>query len=166
MKPTKRKAHGRLSRWLKRPLDRLRNRHSCLNCGFLNFDGDEASTDVRAIIAAKGQAGWFRKEEEDDVDCYKHLWFWDVGGGPDLIIYEANRPRFRCVGFHRHVPGRSPQDHLKLEDEEREFHRRLVLVVVPPLIAVFAGLLVSIKLALGAALIALVAGLWVGLKHH
>jgi hypothetical protein len=167
MKPTKRKAHRPLSRWFRQAPDRwLRNRHSCLNCGFLSFDGDEASTDVRRTVAAEGKAGWFRREEEDDVDCYKHLWSWESGGGPQLIIYEANRPRFHCVGFHRHVPGRSPQDHLKLEDEAREFRRRFILVLVPPLIAVIAGLVVSLKLALGAAIIALVAGLWAGLKHH
>lgn len=166
MKPAKRKA-GRLSWWLKRASGRLRGRRRCLDCGFLSFDGDEASKDVRLTVAAEGKAGWFRKEEEDDVDCYKRLWSRELYGyGPDLAISEANRTRFRCVGFHRHVPGRSPQDHLKLEDDEREFHRKLVLVVVPPLIAVLSGLLVSLKLALGAAIIALAAGLLATLKHH
>lgn len=165
MKPAKRKVPGRLSRWLKRASDRLRGRHRCLDCGFLSFDGHEASLAVQCIISAGGKAGWFSKEKEDAVDCYKRLWFWDVGGGLDVIIYEANRRRSRCRGFHRHVPGRSPQDHLRLEDEERDFRRRLVLVVVPALIAILGGLLVSIKLAIGAAIIALV-GFWAGLRHH
>jgi hypothetical protein len=82
-----------------------------------------------------------------------------------VAIYEANQPRFHCLGFHRHVPGRSPQDHLKLEDEAQEFRRRFILVLVPPLVAVLGGLVVGFKLALSAAVIAL-AGLWAGLRHR
>jgi hypothetical protein len=159
------KLRSRLSHWHRRAswLWSPRNRHSCLKCGFLSFDGGEASTDVRSTIAAEGQTGWFVKENA--VDCYKHLWFWEIGEGPYVAISEANRSRFHCVGFHRHVPGRSPQEHIKLEDEDREFRRRFVLVLVPPLTAVLGGLVVGFKLALGAAVVAL-AGLWAGLKHH
>jgi hypothetical protein len=69
------------------------------------------------------------------------------------------------VGFRRHVPGRSPQEHLKLEDEEREFFRKIALTVIPTLITVLGGLFGGLKLALGAAVIAL-AGLWAGLRHR
>ena len=165
MNQTKRKLRRRLPHWLGRASHLYRNRHSCLDCGFLSFGGDEASKDVRMIVAAKGEAGWFRKENEDAVDCYKHLWFWEIGDGPTVAIHEANQPRFHCSGFHRHVPGRPPEQHLKLEDEDREFRRRFILVLVPPLTAVLGGLFVGLKLALGAAVIALV-GLWAGLKHH
>jgi hypothetical protein len=165
---TKQKLRRRLSHWRRRVswLWLRRNRHSCIKCGFLSFDGGEASTDVRLTVAAEGKTGWFVKEQEDAVDCFKHLWSREIYGyGPDTAIFEANRPRFRCAGFHRHVPGRPPNEHLKLEDEDREFRRKFILVLVPPLIAVLGGLVVGFKLALGAAVIAL-AGLWAGLKHH
>jgi hypothetical protein len=45
----------------------------------------------------------------------------------DIITAEANRPRFHCEGFYRYSPGRSPEAHLKLEDERRaySYQRRL-----------------------------------------
>jgi hypothetical protein len=35
-----------------------------------------------------------------------------------------------CRGFRRHLPGRSPSDHLKLEDENRQFRRQLLIAIV------------------------------------
>jgi len=158
------KLRNRLSHWFQRAsyLWSPRRRNSCLKCGFLSFDGSEASTDVRLTVAAEGHAGWFVNESA--VDCSKHLWSWE-GDGPSVAIHEANRQRFHCVGFRRHSPGRSPQDHLKLEDEDREFRRKVILVVVPTLITLLGGLLVGLKLALGVGVVALV-GLWAGLRHH
>ena len=120
-----------------------KNRHSCLKCGFLSFDGKEASADVRRTIAAAGTDGWFI--EEDAVSCFKERWYWD-GDPAAVAIHEANKPRFNCVGFHRHSPGRSPQDHLKLEDEARDFHRKFILA----LLTAITALLVA----------------WFGFRHH
>ena len=138
---------------LRRKLQRIkynwspRNRNICLKCGFLSVNGHEAGADDRRTIAAKGQAGWFANSVV--VDCYKKLWIWDAD--PEIMVTtEANRPRFRCAGFRRHSPGRSPESHLKLEDESREFRRRVGLGIIP---------------FLGALLGALI-GAWVSLKHH
>jgi hypothetical protein len=54
------------------------------------------------------------------------------------------------VGFHRHLPGRSPQQHLALEDERRVFSRQMWLALLP-----FVG-----------ALAGAVIGAWVSLRHH
>src|SRR5437868_15538406 len=87
-------------------------RHTCLKCGFLSFDGDEAYAGIRRTVAAQGEAGWFAKENA--VDCYKHLWNWADDAAVNIITFEANRARFRCAGFRRYLPGRSPEAHLKL----------------------------------------------------
>lgn len=121
-----------------------RHRHSCLKCGFLSFDGGEASYDTRATIAARGGAGWFVKKGA--VYCFKKKWLLDVNDADDIAINECNRPRFYCSGFRSHSAGRTPEQHQKLEDEDREFHRRLMLAAL-------------------AAIVALVVG-WLGLKHH
>ena len=143
------------------------HRHSCLKCGFLSFDGGEASSDVRFTIEAKGAASWF--SNENAVDCYKRLWLWEFAQGADLAFHEANRPRFHCVGFCRHSHGRSPEQHLKLEDEDREFRRKLSLVLIPvtipPLIALVTGVWGGLKLAVLAGLVALI-GAALGLRHH
>jgi hypothetical protein len=145
-------------------------RHSCLKCGFLSFDGREASSDVRFTVAAKGTASWF--VNENAVDCYKRLWIREFAQGADLAIYEANRPRFHCAGFIRHLAGRSPEQHLKLEDEKREFRRKLALslipVTIPPLIALLTSVWGGLKLAVLAGVVALIGAVSaaVALRHH
>ncbi len=140
-------------------------RHSCLKCGFLSFDGREASSDVRFTIEAKGTAGWF--SNENAVDCYKGLWLWEIARGADLAFYEGNRPRFHCAGFVTHLAGRSPEEHKKLEDESREFRRKLILVAIPSLITLLTSILGGLKLAALVGLVALIAlGAALGLRHH
>src|SRR5580698_5033324 len=101
------------SRWalfkkrLLKPVNIIRHRHSCQECGFLAFDGErEMYREQRLIIAGQGKAGWFA--EERIVDCYKHLWLWEDDAAINIIVHEANRPQLRCVGFQRYSPGRSP----------------------------------------------------------
>jgi hypothetical protein len=117
---------------------RFTHRTVCLNCGFLSINGHEADADARLTIAAKGKAGWFVKEAQ--IDCHKGLWYWD-GDSASVVIYEANQPRLCCVGFHRHVPGRSPEEHLKLEDEGREFSRQRKLALIPFIAALLGALI-------------------------
>ena len=140
-----------------------RRRHSCLKCGFLSINGREANQDTRITLAAQGKAGWFTKETT--IDCFRGLWFWDVG---DADLYEPAKPRFNCKGFRRHTPGRSPDWHLDQEDKDREFRQKLVLTVVPPLFALIGGSLIGgIKLALSAGAIALLGLVAVfSLRHH
>lgn len=124
-------------------------RHCCQKCGFLGFQGNsfrrdlqEATSDVRRVIAADGQAGWF--DHESAVDCFRHLWNWDDESAVAVITYEANRPRYFCRGFYRYSPGRPPEAHLKLEDEHRgySYQRRLAwLAFVGALAGALMGVL-------------------------
>jgi hypothetical protein len=123
-----------------RSLRRLwyRHRRTCLDCGFLAFmDGGEAGTSARATVAAEGKAGWFQREAA--VDCYKRLWNWEDDAPINIIVYETNRLRYGCRGFHRYSPGRSPEAHLKLEDEQRSFRRQVLLALVGAMLALLAG---------------------------
>ncbi len=135
------KRFGFWRKWLRRPWDLIANRHNCLKCGFLAFDSEnETSQGARSTIAAEGEAGWFVKE--DQIDCYRRLWFWDSGEAPiSIIIFEANRPRFSCSGFQKYSPRRSPKEHLRLEDESREFRRRKVLGLIAFLGALLGALI-------------------------
>ena len=111
------------------------------------MNGHEADAEDRRLIGSEGKAGWFGKDV--NIDCYKHLWFWEED--PALVvIHEANQPRFRCVGFYRHLPGRSPQQHLAIEDERRAFFRQAWLALLP-----FVG-----------ALLGALIGAWASLRHH
>lgn len=145
-----------------------RQRHSCLKCGFFSVNRAEAGTDVRILVAARGEAGWFTKETV--INCYRSLWFWEVGD--DVVVDEANKPRFSCRGFRRHTPGRSPEWHLDQDDKDREFRQKLVLVIAPsvvaPLFALLGNLLGGLKLALSAGAIALIGAVvaFLGLRHH
>jgi hypothetical protein len=100
----------------------------CLKCGFLAFKEEEASEEARRIVAAGGSAGWFT--EEDAVRCHKRLWNWEDDAPINVVIFEANRRRFTCRGFHHYSPGRSPREHLKLEDERRDFFRKAILAAL------------------------------------
>lgn len=116
-----------------------RHRRTCLGCGFLGFaDGAEAGASARALVAAEGLAGWFT--EEAAVNCHKHLWDWEDDGPINIIVYETNRLRYRCRGFLRYAPGRSPEGHFKLEDEQRSFRRQVILASFGALLALLGGL--------------------------
>ena len=98
------------------------DRHSCLKCGFLSGLGSsEVSEHDRALIAAKGKAGWF--EPNAPFDCAKHLWWYDEAA-VEVILFEANRPRPQCPGFGRWIRGRTPEEHRRLEDESRTFQHQ------------------------------------------
>jgi len=107
----------------------------------------EVNADYRRTIAVEGKAGWFA--DGITINCYKGLWYWDEDSF-SVITFEANRSRFRCVGFRRHLPGRSPQQHLGIEDEGRAFRKQVWLALLP-----FVG-----------ALAGAVIGAWVSLRHH
>jgi len=113
---------------LTKKLERFTHRTVCLDCGFLSIDGREADADALRTIACRGDEGWFG--EGTRIYCDKGLWYWDESSF-SVITSEANRRRLRCEGFHRHVPGRSPEQHKKLEDEGREFSRQLKLTLFP-----------------------------------
>jgi hypothetical protein len=100
-------------------------RHQCLKCGFLAFEKGEAPQGARRLLAAKVKAGWWSYSVLDaPVQCAKQLWEWNADV-TTVLLTESNRPRFRCGGFYPWVPGRSLDDHRKLEDEHRMFrHQR------------------------------------------
>jgi hypothetical protein len=100
------------------------------------------------IIAAKGSCGWFVKQ--DAVDCFKRLWLWDCDPPDAVAIRECNQRRFHCSGFRRHRPGRSPEQHLRLEDEDRDFHRKLIQTAITAILAFIGAVL----------------GAWLGVKYH
>jgi hypothetical protein len=117
---------SRIARW--RPAAyfwRSQYRNGCLKCGFLTFHGGgELTISDRRLVSARGQLGWF-SGEEPQINCYKNLWDWEFGNGTfDTMITEPNAPRRDCIGFCDWQPGRSPADHLKLEDEQRGFRHQ------------------------------------------
>jgi hypothetical protein len=73
-------------------------------------------------------AGWFTTE--DAVDCYKNLWNWEDDAPINIIIDETSRLRYGCRGYHKWTPGRSPADHLKLEDERRSYRYQFRLAIL------------------------------------
>lgn len=105
-------------------------RHSCHKCGFLAVRVHhpvkggvyaEAQTGVRAMVAAEGDAGWFRNGMS--IRCYRGLWSHDPDEETDLdtSTREVNGSRWYCRGFVRYSAGRGPKEHLGLEDEQREY---------------------------------------------
>lgn len=105
-------------------------RNTCLKCGFLAFkDGGEAPDSARRLIAAEGHAGWFEKQVP--FWCAKRMWAEDEGSTFDVLIYQANRQRFRCVGFYPWSPGRDVKVHFELEDERRTFSHQRALAWWP-----------------------------------
>lgn len=103
-----------------------RHRRTCLDCGFLGFrDGSEAGVTARSTVALKGAAGWF--QHEDAVDCHKRLWNWEDDAPINIIVWETDQLRYGCRGYRRYSPGRSPKDHLALEDEGRSVRLQIVL---------------------------------------
>ena len=119
---------------------RYLRRRTCLDCGFLAFaDGAEADQSVRRTVAAKGSAGWF--QDEGAVNCFRHLWNWEDDAPINIIVYETSVPRTSCSGFHWHSPGRSPKEHMTLEDERRSFRRQLRLALLSFLGAILGAML-------------------------
>jgi hypothetical protein len=119
-------------KWLRRLWQRrffLRRGRTCLDCGFFGFrDGQEAGAGARRTVALEGADGWF--SDEAAVTCHKRLWNWEDDSPFNIIRAEANQTRYGCLGFYPYSPGRSPEVHLKLEDERRVFwHQRLIALL-------------------------------------
>ena len=127
-------------RWKRARFVRFLDRsHYCVDCGFLAWakDGSEATAIVRRTVAAGGSAGWYTPE--GCVDCSKSLWFWEDDSDFGIVIAETSKAR-KCSGFLRYVPGRSPADHLKLEDEQRAFRRQILLASLGATLAIVGGI--------------------------
>jgi hypothetical protein len=144
MTPTRRTGRlPRIARW--RPAAyfwRSPDRNSCLKCGFLTFQGGgEVTISGRRLISAKGQLGWF-SGDSPQINCFKNLWDWEFRNGEfDTMITEPNEPRRYCIGFCGWQPGRSPEEHLKLEDERRGFQHQRRLAWLAFFGALFGSLL-------------------------
>ena len=106
-------------------------RHQCLKCGFFAFDdGMEATTVARETVACgpDGPYSWW--QDEAPLGCAKRLWIWQDDAPINVLIREANRPRFWCRGFYRYQPGRSPKAHFELEDERRKQRHQWRLAIL------------------------------------
>jgi hypothetical protein len=114
---------------------------TCLDCGFLTrLEGQEATPSARLTIHMEGSDGWFPGADEAHADCAKGFWRWDTSPF-EVIIHEAKKSRNRCPGFMRYSPGRSPESHLKLEDEQRTFRHQKLLAGLAFLGGLFGALL-------------------------
>jgi hypothetical protein len=76
--------------------------------------------------------------------CARKIWDWELHytiPNWDAILGEVNFDRRGCIGFFRHNPGRSPTEHLKLESQAKEFHRKMVLELLPLLYGTIGGII-------------------------
>jgi hypothetical protein len=100
---------------------------TCLDCGFLAFADWEVSTANRVLLFARGQAGC---PPLNELRCTKQLWVdYDLtyfGGSTEGLFDELQRRRRPCVGFLRYRPGRSPREHLDLEEKKQARQERLL----------------------------------------
>jgi hypothetical protein len=106
-----------------------------LDCGFFSRGRFEVNLDDRVILHCRGKmAEWF--SDPGSFGCSKGLWFTLGDHDPNVILLDqVEQPRsilvFRpCQGFLLHVPGRSPAEHLKLEDESRQFTRQFLIAAL------------------------------------
>jgi hypothetical protein len=111
---------------------------TCLNCGFLALADGEVSTANRVLLGANGEAGC---PPLDQLRCNKELWVdYDLtyfNGSTQGLFDELQKLRRPCVGFLRYRPGRSPREHLDLEEKKQSRHEKLI----DTLIGIFLGVL-------------------------
>jgi hypothetical protein len=85
---------------------------------------------------------WFAIEAP--AFCFKHLWTHSKDRAYKVLIHQAGIvSRRRCKGFERWLPGRTPAEHKRLEEERRTYHRQLWLAVLAFLGALLGALLPS-----------------------
>jgi hypothetical protein len=122
--------------WLK-----LRSVRTCTNCGFLAFGDNEADAASRIQLCTEGKYSGL-PEPVEKWRCARKLWKWEldyVAPNWEAVLSEANADRRGCPGFFRHSPGRSPAEHLQLENGATEFRRKLMLGLLPLLYASIGG---------------------------
>ena len=133
---------------------------TCVDCGFLTphpANDAEAKPPLREALALQA----FTPDERMIVEvlCSRDMWGYEFAQVYDflsddqaqseqlwgLIHREATGvPRWRCKGFHPHSPGRSPKEHLKLQDERRLNRHQLRLAAVSFFGALFGVLLAAV----------------------
>jgi hypothetical protein len=122
---------------------RKRRERTCLDCGFFSRGSLEVNLDERVILQCRGKTAESFSDPES-FGCSKGLWFTLGDHDPNVILLDqVEQPRsiwkYRlCQGFRLRMPGRSPAEHLKLEDESRQFRRQLWIAGVA-----FVGALVG-----------------------
>ena len=108
---------------------------TCLECGFLAFGNDEASTGDRWMLATKGRSA--KMPSLETLRCRRSLWshyefdYFGNSSGPKLDV--VNEPG-RCPGFRRYRPGLSPEEHMqrvsKAEERKAQFGYTLLAAVL------------------------------------
>ena len=125
-----------LKRWRMRPrLLKLKPKRTCLDCGFLAYGDQEADGPDRERFHVLGQLGGYPGEPEL-WRCFRGQWTAHLHyGGPswEPVLTEVSWDQRGCRAFRRHSPGRTPAEHLKLEDGAIEFRRKLMLGLLPVL---------------------------------
>jgi hypothetical protein len=107
---------------------------TCLDCGFFTRGGAEVTQDEQILLHCRGTVGWVG--DAGSFDCAKGLWFTLGDHDPDaILLHQIELTRSvagfrRCPGFRPHVPGRTPADHLRLEDESRQFRNQRMIAAL------------------------------------
>jgi hypothetical protein len=136
----------RLLRRLPRPLRPV----TCLDCGFLGYretrpeEGQPRPTTHEALAWVRrtlmlhadrpGQridpGEWF--QSEDPAFCSKYLWAVERDDATlnIMLTQAALVSRRRCRGFYRWEPGRTPQEHIELQDKSRERRWQMMIALV------------------------------------
>ena len=128
-------------------LRKLQPRRTCAQCGFLAYGEGEASHHDRVRLGGGYGSGVSPSGPAERWKCAKGLWLWElVYVQPDwgVIFDEVTKDRRGCGGFRRWRPGRSPAQHVELEDKSVDFRRQLILAVMPKAMAICYGLLVAL----------------------
>ena len=103
---------------------------TCLDCGFLALTDGEVRTADRVQLWANGEAG---HPPLNKLRCIKKLWVdYDLTYFEDSrqgLFDELQQRRRPCVGFLRYRPGRSPKEHLELEDKKRETREKIIIAI-------------------------------------
>ncbi|MBI5119093.1 hypothetical protein HZA56_21725 [Candidatus Poribacteria bacterium] len=91
---------------------------TCLDCGFLNVEGNEVTRHMRMMLATRGGAcGIFHHMER--TTCSKGSWLSE----PDfadfdfnaIVAKESERSRDKCLDFMLYRAGYTPEEHKQIE---------------------------------------------------